>query len=122
MKQLQLKHWQDPVTALLGAWFAASPWVLGAPEGPPLWAVLAIGLGLLAFGAAAVFASHAWLRWAAAALAALAAVLPWLLGYSDEPRATENAVIVGVLALILSLWSLAEDDHLGGWHHDRMAH
>ena len=25
----QTKHWQDPVNALLGAWMALSPWVLG---------------------------------------------------------------------------------------------
>ena len=122
MKQLQLKHWQDPVTALLGAWFAASPWVLGAPADPAWYGVLAVGLGLLAFGLVAAVKPRAALHWANAGLAILAALLPWLLSYSGEPRAMENAVVVGVLALLLSLWALGEDDQLGGWHHDRMAH
>ena len=24
-----MKHWQDPINVLLGAWLAVSPWVLG---------------------------------------------------------------------------------------------
>ncbi len=123
MKQLQLKHWQDPVVALLGAWFAVSPWVLGFEAHTAAKAAsLVLGLLLLAVGLAAVFAPRSWEHWSTVALGVLAAVSPWLLGFAGQARAMENAVAVGLVSLVLALWALARDDQLGGWWHDRMAH
>jgi hypothetical protein len=35
--------------------------------------------------------------------------------------ATLNAIVVGLPAVLLSLWVLAQDGELGGWNRNRLA-
>lgn len=45
----QVKHWQDPVNALLGAWLVLSPWAVGfAQEQAALFNFVAVGALLVA--------------------------------------------------------------------------
>ena len=46
---LRLKHWQDAVNAVLGAWLVLSPWAIGyAGETAAMVNAVVIGLGLIA--------------------------------------------------------------------------
>jgi len=54
-----MKHWQDPINVLLGAWLAVSPWVLGFQDQmAPTANGVVIGLALIA-AALAVWATGA---------------------------------------------------------------
>ena len=120
-------HWadkqnlQDWVTPLIGAWIFASPWaipyvVAGDVPGTKLDAAAAltvissaaawdhwlIGLALFVLGIAAVVAHRVWEEWASVALGILLAVSPWVLGFTNIPGLTLNAVIAGAAVAVLS--------------------
>ncbi len=123
MKQLQLKHWQGPAVALLGAWFAVSPWVLGL-QGPSMLRAASVVLGavLLALGVDATRLSHAGVQGGMVTAGAVTAASPWLLGAAGESAFVWNAVLVGLATLGPALWALAREHRLDGWRPDRMAH
>jgi len=100
----QVKHWQDVVIALLGAWFAASPWLLGLQASLPVVATFgALGLALVLLAIGSVIVPHKWERWAEAAVGAAIAASPWLAGYADDPVAWRNAVATGLVSALLAL-------------------
>ena len=121
---MSIKHWQAPLVGLLGLWLAASPWVVG-PSGSDLLsgACVALGVGLLA--AAAAMAQHVkagWGAWLAVVVGLLAALSPWLLGFSEQSGATTNALATGLVAAILGFMvGLASSDP-DSWWNDRVAH
>src|SRR2546429_9845780 len=58
-----MKHWQDPINVLLGAWLAVSPWVLGFQDQmAPTANGVVIGLALIAAALGAIFMPRAWER------------------------------------------------------------
>lgn len=119
----QVKHWQDPVNAVLGAWLIVSPWVLGFQgHALAMWSAVATGIVLGAVALGATFVPHAWEEWTEGALAIWLAVSPWVLGFSTLEAAMANAVLVAAVILVLALWVLVTDkDYLGGMT-DRPAH
>jgi hypothetical protein len=123
MKKLKVKHWQDPVVALLGAWFAASPWLLQLEHSVPVVAAsLALGLALVLMALGSLFAPRRWERWSEAALGLAVAVSPWLAGFADDSVGSGNAVTVGLVAALLALWSMAREGDLPGFRRRGMAH
>lgn len=112
----QVKHWQDPVNAILGVWLIVSPWVLGF-QGHRLamWAAVATGILLGAVALGATFVPKAWEEWTEVALAIWLAVSPWALGFGALEVALVNAVLVAAVILVLALWVLVTDkDYIGG--------
>ena len=128
------QHWadkqnvQDWVTPLIGAWIFASPWaipyvVAGNVPGTKLDAAAAltvirnaaawdhwlIGLALFVLGIAAVVAHRVWEEWMSIALGILLAVSPWVLGFTNIPGLTWNAVIAGAAVAVLSVSVLLMD-------------
>src|SRR5437773_1152404 len=60
----QLKHWQDPVNALLGAWLALSPWVVGyVLDAAANYNAVVVGALLIAAALGAMFIPKAWEEW-----------------------------------------------------------
>jgi len=111
-----MKHWQDPVNVVIGAWFVLSPWALGFAEH---WAATAssvvVGIALAAAALGAIFVPRAWEEWLEAALGLWMVVSPWVLGFAAMQTAMLNAVIGGVVVLVLALWVLGTDKDYGGW-------
>lgn len=107
----RVKHWQDPVNAVLGAWLILSPWVLGF-NGTTVAAVttLAIGALLIASSLGAMSVPAAWEEWMDAGLGVLLMVAPTLLGFDGVDAALQNALITGAAVTVLALWVLASDD------------
>lgn len=121
MNPIQLRHWQDPVTALLGAWFAVSPWVLRVQGNATVrWACLAFGVALLLASLGAIVDTKNWERWIAGALGIGIAASPWLFKFSELERVTSNAVLVGVVTVLLTAWSLAQEQYPDILGQDRM--
>jgi hypothetical protein len=109
----QLKHWQDPVNAVIGAWLVLSPWALGFQgETTALWNFVAVGVLLLATALGAIFLPMVWEEWTESALGLWLVISPWVLGFSAIQSATVNAVAAGLVILTLALWALQDET---GW-------
>jgi hypothetical protein len=106
-----VKHWQDPVKALLGAWLVASPWVLGFQHVATAAAVTAaLGALLLASSVEAMQVPQAWEEWLDVALGVGLMLAPVLFGFDRLMPALLNALVAGALATVLAVWVLVSDD------------
>jgi len=120
---MQLKHWQDAVNAILGAWLILSPWVIGYQGEPAAMAnAIIIGLALMATALGAIFVPRAWEEWTEGVLGLWMIVSPWALGFSALYGARLTAVITGVAIAALALWTLLTDKDYSAWWRDRTAH
>ncbi|RZL91712.1 MAG: hypothetical protein EOP82_12015 [Variovorax sp.] len=114
----QLKHWQDAVNTLLGAWVVLSPWALGFQGTTSATAnAVVVGLALIAAALGAIFVPRAWEEWTEFALGAWVIVSPWLLGFSAQRDPMLSAVISGLVIAVLALWTLLTDKDYRGWWH-----
>ncbi|HWI82262.1 SPW repeat protein [Ramlibacter sp.] len=109
----QVKHWQDPVNAVLGAWLMLSPWALGfAGDRLAMWNFLIVGVLLLAAALGAIFLPRAWEEWTESVLGLWMVVSPWVVGYAAIEAAKTDAILSGLVILTLALWALQDE---GGW-------
>jgi hypothetical protein len=115
MKQ-QIKHWQDPLTGLLGVWLMAAPWALGFAQSttPTVNSVL-VGLALVAAALGATFVPRAWEEWTEVALGVWLVISPWVLAFDGMRIAKMNTVVVAIAVLVLALWVLATDKDYKHW-------
>lgn len=112
----QMKHWQDPVNAMLGVWLIVSPWAVGfAADQVAMLNFVVVGVLLIAAATGAIFVPRAWEEWVEVALGAWMVVSPWILGYADFGIALQNGVLVGLAVTLLALGVLATDRDFGGW-------
>jgi hypothetical protein len=114
---MRVKHWQDPLNGLLGIWLIISPWVLGfTGTGRPMATTIVAGIILLASSIIAMATPHAWEEWVDTILGILLIISPYALRFAGEHAARENAVICGIVMIVLSLWVLGTDQQFG-WGH-----
>ena len=119
----QLKHWQDPLNALIGIGVMLSPWALGFQDENVMMAnAVVVGLALVAVGMGAIFVPRAWEEWTEGALGLWLIASPWALGFSTHRTAMLGAVIAGIVVAALALWTLLIDKDYSGWLRDRAAH
>ena len=115
----QIKHWQDPVNALVGLWLIASPWVLSfQSDRNALANACIVGILLIATAVGAIFVPRAWEEWTETALGVWLMVAPWVLGFSALQAARVSTVASGAVVAILALWILTTDKDYSGWLHD----
>lgn len=113
---MTVKHWQDPVSLILGLWLIASPWVLGhAAEARPMWNAVILGVLVAAAALIALFRVMAWEEWVNLVFGVWLLLSPWVLAFGGLAAAMWNAVIVGAAVAVLALWALATDKDIGGW-------
>ena len=119
----QVKHWQDPVNAVLGVCLVLAPWAVGF-DGDTVATVNAvvIGLALVAAALGAMLVPRAWEEWTEALLGLWLIVSPWALGFGMATDAGRAAVVAGVVIAALALWTLAIDEDYRAWLRDRAAH
>jgi hypothetical protein len=118
----QLKHWQDPVNALLGLWLIVAPWVLGYQADTTVMANhVAVGAALVAVALGAVFVPKAWEEWTEAALGLWLAISPWVLKFTQLEAAKGTALVTGLAVLVLALWVLFSDKDYGFTRSQRAA-
>lgn len=113
---MNVKHWQDPLSLILGLWLLVSPWVVQyANETVPMGNAVVVGILVAAVACYALFRVMAWQEWVNAALGIWLLASPWVLGFSGLATAMWNAVIVGAVIALLALWTLGTDRDIGGW-------
>lgn len=112
----RVKHWQDPVNALVGIWLIVSPWLLGF-SGVVIatTTTAAVGALLLASSLGAMQFAQAWEEWLDVVLGVVLMLLPFVFGFDDVPAALQNALVCGAAVTFLAFWVLASDDVLAGW-------
>ena len=69
-----------------------------------------VGLALIAAALGAIFVPRAWEEWTEGALGLWLVVSPWVLGFSAMFGARLDAVVIGILVVALSAWTLATDE------------
>jgi heme/copper-type cytochrome/quinol oxidase subunit 3 len=120
---LQLKHWQDAVNAVLGAWLVLSPWAMGYQgESVATGNAVLIGLALFAAALGAIFVPRAWEEWTEGVLGLWMIASPWALGFGTLHGARPTAVVTGIVIVALALWTLFTDKDYSAWWRDRTAH
>lgn len=120
---MQLKHWQDPVNAVLGVGVVLSPWALGFQDMTMAMAnAVVIGLALIAAALGAIFVPRAWEEWTEVGLGLWLIVSPWALGFNTHYQATMYALVFGVVIAALALWTLLTDKDYSGWWRKWTAH
>lgn len=113
---MTIKHWQDPVNLVLGAWLIVSPWALAHQgEAVPTWNAVVLGLLIAAAAIWEMVQVKAWQEWANVVFGLWLIASPWVLGFAAVTAAMYNAVIIGIIAAVLALWALGTDRDIGGW-------
>jgi hypothetical protein len=113
------KRWQDWGNAILGLWMAVSPWVLAfsTSTGGAARAAWILGAAIVVLAGVALYIPSIWEEGMNLPLGVCLAVSAFVLGYSEQPEPTANAVGVGVLVTLLALWALLHNTQvLKGWH------
>jgi len=119
----QVKHWQDPVNAVLGVCLVLLPWVAGfSADLTPTGNAVIVGLALVGAALGAMLVPRAWEEWTEALLGLWLIVSPWALGFSTHVDARRSAVVAGIVVAVLALWTLSTDKDYRAWLHDRTAH
>jgi hypothetical protein len=105
---MERQRWQDWVQLVLGIWLFFSPWILGfSGTGNASGNAYIIGIGLVVFAVIALYQPKLWEEWINLVLGVWLIIAPWVVGFSNMSRATENSVIIGILSVILMLWGMA---------------
>jgi hypothetical protein len=119
---MKLRHWQDPVNVVLGAWLILSPWALGFQgETAPMVNAVVVGMALAAAALGAIFVPRAWEEWTEFALGLWLIVSPWVLGFTALRDAMLSTGITGIIIAALAAWVLLADKDYGAWWRDRTA-
>ena len=101
----RVRHWQDPVSAFLGAWLVLSPWILGFADDQHLM-ITSCGQGVLLVAARSVpiLVPKAWEEWIEVALGTWLVASPWIWALPPQLLAMQSAVFTGVLVVVMALW------------------
>lgn len=101
-------RWEDWSNLFLAIWLFISPWTFGfttsAAAAWNAW-IVAVIVGLVA--ASALYQVYRWEEWTNVALGIWLAISPWVLGFTGAAAAARNAVLVGLLVLVVAGEELA---------------
>lgn len=106
------RRWQDHIVFIIGLWLIVSPWTFGAygsdslPAGVPAWNFFLCGLIVAALGGAAYASYDFWEEWVDILLGGWLVAAPWVLQFTEHALFTWNALITGLLLIVLAVWVL----------------
>ena len=114
-------RWQDWVELVLGAWLAASPWLLGF-SGVELAMSNAVILGalIMAYALVELGIPRTWEEWISLVMGAWLVISPFVLGFSGYRVASWNVILVGVLLAVFAAWAMALNKDISRWWHDHV--
>jgi hypothetical protein len=105
--------WQDWINLILAVWLFISPWVLGFYPGgavasmPASWTAWVLGIIVAVFSIAALNGARPWEEWINLIAGVLLFISPLVFSYYMVTIVGMwNALIVGALVFILSIWDL----------------
>ena len=102
------KRWQDWVNLILGVWLFLSPWLLRyTGTTAAAWNAWILGVAIVVFAAIAVRMPQQWEEVINLLLGIWMVISPWVLAFTGNRSPEANAVIVGLLVIILAAWAMA---------------
>ena len=115
------KRWQDWANGILGLWMLASPWMFGfaAGDNPAARAAWLLGAAIIVFAGIAVYIPKAWEEALNIILGLCLLASPRALSYTDQPKATLNAVLIGLFVTLFAVWAMVMDTTVQKWWHER---
>lgn len=118
-----IKHWQDPVNAIVGVWLILAPWTLGfQAERAAMANSVLVGLGLVAFALAAMLLPQAWETSSELVLGLWLIASPWVLQFNAISLAGNAAITTGIVIAALAVWVLLTDKDYRAWWRKRLVH
>jgi hypothetical protein len=113
-RDLSTNQWQDWGNLVLAIWLFISPWVLRFAPGTSsehimaaaAWDAWIVGIIIGALSIAALARAQPWEEWVNLVAGAWLFISPWVLKFSGDKTTLWNALIVGALVVILSIWDL----------------
>jgi hypothetical protein len=96
------------VGALLGIWLVIAPFALAYSHNPgALWNDIIVGVVILILAGVRAYApdNNVGLAWTSAVLGVWLVIAPFALGHSAITANVWNDVVVGVVVLLVSVWS-----------------
>jgi hypothetical protein len=103
------RRWQDHTAFIVGVWLIAVPWALGSfsPDSVPLgtaaWNFLVCGVAVAILGGAALASYRLWEEWANLLIGIWLIASPWMLHYVEKPLFVWNALICGIILIVLGI-------------------
>src|SRR5437016_6653949 len=123
LRRKVVKHWQDPVNAVLGVWLIGAPWAFAfQAETAAVANSVVIGLALLASPLAAIVLQRVWEEWVELALGLWLIASSWVLGFSAVSTARTLTIGTGIVVAALAVWVLLVDRDNGGQWRKRIVH
>ncbi len=105
--------WRNWLAAIIGIWFIIAPWVFGfSGHAGAVWTSIVAGvIQLIVSGwAASREDSEAnwsnWMNWVSLITGAWFVLQPWLLFISSYTSNTWTSVILGLVTIVLNLWTM----------------
>ncbi|WP_315831336.1 SPW repeat protein [Bradyrhizobium prioriisuperbiae] len=117
---MRVRHWQDVVSLLLGAWLVASPFALGF-TGAATWVTVLLGVFVVLFAVEGFIVPSYLEEWGEILLGLALVAAPWAIGY-ESSAATTNSVVSGLLVILFATWELMTDREFITWWHDLWHH
>jgi hypothetical protein len=103
---------QDWVNLVLAVVLFISPWVLGfVSTGAAAWNAWAVAIVIGALAIAAITAFAVWEEWINLLLGLWLIASPWVLHFSMDRRPMWSFVVLGIIAAVVSAWSLWENQN-----------
>jgi hypothetical protein len=98
------------VTLVLGIWLFFSPWILSFYSAMPAasWNFFILGAAFVVFGAFALNQRNLWEEWVNLVLGVWMIISPWVLRYAGNITARDDAIVIGALGAVMSIWALAD--------------
>ncbi len=103
-------RWQDWVSLVLGIWLFFSPWILSFYSTMPAmsWNFFIVGAAFFVFGAFGLNQRSLWEEWVNLVLGIWMIVSPWVLQYAGNVTPRDDAIVIGIIVAVMSIWALAE--------------
>ncbi|RIV24710.1 hypothetical protein D2Q93_06405 [Alicyclobacillaceae bacterium I2511] len=113
--------WRNWLVAIIGIWFIISPWVFGfsGHAGATWTSVIAGVIQLLVSGWAATREDSTanwsnWMNWVSLLMGAWFVLQPWLMSISSNTSNAWNSVLLGLITVVLNLWTMGTITSSGG--------
>jgi hypothetical protein len=106
---------QDWANLVLAVLLFISPWVIGfSGDKMAAWNAWVVGVIIAVLAIAALSAFAVWEEWINLLLGLWLIISPWVLGYAPDMGARWTAVILGIIAALISasaVWSYQHNTH-----------